>query len=215
MKTKKLFFAVTAMAIALTLTMALQAAGADKKDPEKQAKAKLKEYKKEGWKISGGSRTLEVALLEHYAKLTKSENKELIGAVQQCQSINVCKQWAQSNAANSYATLAGSKVAGNLGSLLKGKFNKPQEEIDLFVAAYKNRVKAEVSGAMTESYSIVKDNGKKGKEYQTIFIVNENEAREARKRAMEGSVSSEIKTAEGELREIFEMADEDFDLEEM
>lgn len=37
---------------------------------KKEYKTKMKEYKKEGWKVFGTSRSLEVALLTHYDKLT-------------------------------------------------------------------------------------------------------------------------------------------------
>ena len=36
---------------------------------KKEYKSKMKEYKKEGWKLFGSSRSLDVALLKHYDKL--------------------------------------------------------------------------------------------------------------------------------------------------
>ena len=43
-----------------------------KKQYSKMYKVKIKEYKKEGWKLDSSSKTLEVALLEHYKKLSRN-----------------------------------------------------------------------------------------------------------------------------------------------
>ena len=145
----------------------------DKKDVN-QYKKKMKEYEKGGWKLSGSSRTLEVALLEHYMKLAESEhNEEFVGEVSQCKSINVCRQFALTNAHNRYAMLASGNVKGRIESLLRADADMPEVEIDKFIAGYENHVKAEISGILTESYSIVKDNGAT-KEYKTFFKSSNN-----------------------------------------
>ena len=64
------------------------------RETSKMYKAKIKEYKKTGWKLAGSSKTLEVALLEHYEKMKDPQNVELVGEVSQCKSLNVCKQVA-------------------------------------------------------------------------------------------------------------------------
>jgi hypothetical protein len=115
------------------------------KERKKQHKKKLKEYKAENWKLGASSRTIEVALLEHYAKLGESEhNTEFVGEVSQCQSINVCRQFALTNALNRYATLAGGHVKGRIESIMRADATTPQVEMDKFIAAYENLVKAEV-----------------------------------------------------------------------
>lgn len=182
----------------------------DKQD-SKQYKKKMAEYRKEGWKLAGSSRSLEVALLDHYLKLSDSNNKEFAGEVSQCKSINVCKQFALSNALNRYATLAGGYVKGRIENILRANADEPEEEIDKFIAAYENQVKAEVGGVLTESYSIVKDKGVT-KEYKTFFILNEEQASVARKRAMERSLR-ETKISLKEAEEISKFVSEGFDLE--
>jgi hypothetical protein len=182
------------------------------KEKDKEYKKKIKEYQKENWKLSGSSRTLEVALLEHYAKLAESEeNKEFAGEVSQCKSINVCKQSALNNAQNRYASLAGGNIKGRIESLLRADADRPEIEMDKFIAAYENQVKAEVSGVLTESYSIVKDNGTT-KEYKTFFILNEEKAGAARARAMERSLL-ETKITIKEAEEISKFVNEGFNLE--
>ena len=97
------------------------------KERNKEYKKKIAEYKSEKWKLGGSSRTLEVALLEHYAKLAESEhNKEFVGEVSQCQSINVCRQFALTNALNRYATLASGHVKGRIETMMRADANMPQ-----------------------------------------------------------------------------------------
>ena len=182
------------------------------KQRDKEYKIKIKEYKKEGWKLSGSSRTLEVALLEHYIKLAENkQNREISGEVSQCQSINICKNFALINAQNRYAALASGNIKGRTEALLRADANMPEVEMDKFISAYENLVKAEVSGVLTESYSIVKDNGKT-KEYKTFFILNEEKASIARKRALERSLL-ETKITIIEAEEISRFVNEGFNLE--
>ncbi|MDR2562728.1 MAG: hypothetical protein LBC98_02165 [Prevotellaceae bacterium] len=182
------------------------------KERDNEYKKKIKEYKKEGWKLAGSSRSIEVALLEHYQKIAESEeNKEFVGEVSQCKSINVCKNFALSNAQNRYANLASGNVKGRISSLLRADANLPEIEVDKFIAAYENQVKAEVSGVLSESYSIVKDNNGM-KEYKTFFIMNEEKAGMARAKALERSLL-ETKVAIKEADEISKFVQEGFSLE--
>jgi len=181
------------------------------KERNKEYQKKIKEYKKENWKLSGSSRTIEVALLEHYKKFADEQNKEFVGEVSQCKSINVCKQFALTNAQNRYASLASGNVKGRITSMLRADANMPEVEIDKFIAAYENEVKAEISGVLTESYSIIRDNGAT-KEYKTFFILNEEKANAARARALERSLR-ETKISIMEAQEISKFVNEGFNLE--
>jgi phage anti-repressor protein len=49
-------------------------------------------------------------------------------------------------------------------------------------AAYERLVQQEINGELTESFTIIKDNGK-SKQMRTFFIVNEDKAVKARLRA--------------------------------
>ena len=183
------------------------------KERNKQYKNKIKEYRATNWKLGASSRTIEVALLEHYAKLAEEGNEEFVGEVSQCQSINVCKQFALTNALNRYSTLASGHVKGRIETMMRADANMPQVEMDKFIAAYENLVKAEVGGVLTESYSIVKDSKDgKTKEYKTFFILNEQAAMTARKRAMERSLL-ETRIAVKEAEEISKFVNEGFSLE--
>jgi hypothetical protein len=183
------------------------------KQRDKEYKVKIKEYQKAGWKLAGGSRTIEVALLEHYEKTADKKNKEFTGDVSQCKSINICRQAALNNAQNRYASLASANVKGRIESLLRADANQVDTEIDKMIAAYEKAVQADISGALAESYSIVKENGDGTKAFQTIFIVNEEEAASARMRAMEKSLR-ETKITVKEAEEISKFVQDGFNLDE-
>jgi hypothetical protein len=182
------------------------------KERDNQYKKRMKQYKEDGWKLSGSSRSIEVALLEHYAKLAEKGNKEIPGLVEQCKSVNVCKQYALTNAQNYYASLVGGKVEGLVTNMLKGNAENPEEEIDKFAGAFRKQVAMDVSGALSESYSIVKDKGAV-KEYKTIFILNEEEGRAACERALKKSLK-ETKLVLNEMDEISRFIHENVTIEE-
>lgn len=150
----------------------------------KMYKAKIKEYKKEGWKLAGSSKTIEVALLSHYDKLQDPKNTELVGEVSQCNSLNVCKQAAYNNALTTYANLAGSTLKGRVVSDLNVDQSSTDGEFDKMYAAYERLVSQEIKGVLTESYALVKETAN-GRQYRVFFLVNEEQATTARMRALE------------------------------
>ncbi|MCH5307691.1 MAG: hypothetical protein J1E37_06370 [Prevotella sp.] len=154
---------------------------------EKEYKQKMKEYKKENWKLFGSSRSLDVALLLHYEKLNRlgDEASEEVGVASKFRSKNVGHQMAVNNACLTYAQRAGSHVRGRIVSDMQGDGVDAATEFDKFYAAYERLVEKEIKGEMKESYSIIRDLGNGTFEMQTYFIVDEGAASKARIRAME------------------------------
>ena len=157
---------------------------------KKEYKTKMKEYKKEGWKVFGTSRSLEVALLTHYDKLsTLGENGyEVVGICARYKSDNIGHQSAINNACNTYARNAGSAVKGRVLSDMASNGDDTSSEFDHFYAAYETLVEKEIKGELQESYSIYKILGNGEKTMQTYFIVNEDAATKARIRAYENAL---------------------------
>jgi hypothetical protein len=180
------------------------------KEKEKMYKVKIGEYKQEGWKLAGSSKTLEVALLEHYLKLDDAQNTELVGEVSQCQSFNVCKQAAYNNALIIYANLAGSTLKGRIAADLNIDQSSTDGEFDKMYAAYERLVEQEIRGILTESYAVVKEQGK-NKQYKVFFIVNEEKASAARMRAMERA-ARETEAAQKYAKKITDFVKEGFEL---
>lgn len=159
---------------------------------KKEYKAKMKEYKKEKWKLFGSSRTLEVALLQHYDQLNSlgEDAHEVVGIASRFKSKNVGHQQAINNACITYAQQAGSHLKGRVVSDIAANGDDTSAEFDHFYAAYERLVEKEIKGEMSESYSIIRCIDPKTGEYemQTYFIVNESAATRARIRAMENAL---------------------------
>ena len=181
-----------------------------KKEEKKQYSKKMKRLENEGWKIEG-SKTMEVALLSHYVELGKSDdNKELVGYVSICKSMNVCKQNALNNAIMEYASAAGSYVKGRVTSDLQNDQTIEEGEFDKMYAAYERLVEKEIRGELVKSFSIVKDNGT-SKSYQAFYIINEESASKARIKALQQAVK-ETEVAQEYARKISEFVKEGFEI---
>ena len=177
----------------MALCMFATATDAQNKNLEKQLKKeykkKMKEYKTEGWKLFGSSRSLDVALLTHYDKLTTlgDDGVEVVGIASKFKSKNVGKQMAINNACLTYAQSAGSSVKGRVVSELSGDGIATEGEIDKFYSAYERLVEKEIKGEMKESYSIIREITPGIFELQVYYIVSESAASQARIRAFENA----------------------------
>lgn len=178
---------------------------------KKEYKAKMNEYKKEGWKIFGTSRSLDVALLTHYDKLNSlGENGyEVVGICARYKSDNVGHQAAINNACNTYARQAGSTLKGRITSDMFGDADHPEAEFDKFYAAYETLVEKEIKGELRESYSVYRTLGNGEKTMQTFFIVDEDAAMRARLRALENA-AKESEAAQRYAKKVSDFVREGF-----
>lgn len=178
------------LAICMVAPVAMSQNKTLEKARKKEYKTKMKEYKKEGWKLFASSRSLDVALLTHYDKLNSmgEDAIEISGVASKFKSKNVGKQMAANNACITYAQQAGSQVKGRVVSDLFGDGVEPTGEFDRFYAAYERLVEKEIKGEMQESYSVIRENGDGTFEMQTFYIVNETAASKARMRAYENAM---------------------------
>lgn len=178
---------------------------------KKEYKTKMKEYKKEGWKLFGSSRSLDVALLTHYDKLNQlgDDAYEITGVASRFKSKNVGHQMAINNACITYAQQAGSSIKGRAVSDMSGDGVNADQEFDHFFAAFERLIEKEIKGEMHESYSIIRENGDGTYEMQTFFIINESAASKARIRALE-SAAKESAAAQEYARRISDFVREGF-----
>lgn len=156
---------------------------------KKEMKQKMKEYKKEGYKIMG-SRTMEVALTKHYAKLAELGDDGLVfdGISSRTKSKNIGEQQAINNATLKYAQRAGSTVKGRVVSDGFANASDDEGEFDKFYAAYERLVEQKVKNALIPSYSVIKTNDDGTYEVQAFFIVDESIARVGRQAALEAAL---------------------------
>ena len=200
--------------LAMVMPMAVAQNKLLEKAQKKEYKAKIKEFKKEGWKLYGSSRTIEVALLTHYDKLRQlGENGyEVMGEASSFKSKNVGKQMSINNACNIYSRNAGSHVKGRVVSDLAGDANNTDVEFEHFYAAYETLVEKEIKGEMQESFSVIKDNKDGTYSMQTFFIINEDAAVKARIRAMENAMK-ESEAAQKYAKKVSDFVREGFEAE--
>lgn len=187
---KKIIVFLMAVCLMIPAIDAAQPNKAMQKAMQKEHKAKMKELKKDGWKIFGTAHTLEVALMQHYDKLySLGENgSQEFGVATNVKSKNIGKQMAANSAAVNYAQKAGSTLQGRIVSDLSANGTDGTEEFEHFYAAYERLVEKEIRNEMEESFSLIRDMPNGAFEIQTFYIVNENAASKARIRALQNAM---------------------------
>ena len=155
------------------------------KSEKKAMKAKLKEFKKEGWKIFGSTSTIDLALEKHMLKLQSDDAIEVPGTASSFKSKNVGKQMALNSAMTYYASMMDSEIKGKVVSDMQGDGEFSETEFEKFYAAFKRSVQTTIKDELKESFSIIRDKGNGTSEMQTFFIVDKKAASQARVRALE------------------------------
>lgn len=193
---KNILKTVLCMVILLNVAMLFgQSEKRKRKERDKQYKAKIKELNSENYKIVASANTIEVALINYYEKLNEKEGKykQMVVVTENCPTENLCAMKAQNDALVQYATEASADVRGRINAEFKLDASpnaNDKTSIDKFYSAYESMVKQSVAGAVKKSFAVSKkENGKY--KYQSFFLVNEEEATNARlnaaKRALEES----------------------------
>lgn len=161
---------------------------------QKEYKTKMKEFKKGGWEIFGSSRSLDVALLNHYDKLNKGGDSvyEIVGIASAFKSKNIGRQIAMNNACVIYSSQAGSLIKGRVVSDMGADADNLTVEFDHFYAAYERAVEKEIRGEIKESFSVIRQNKDGSYEMQSFFIFDEDGALNARMRAFENAAKESI-----------------------
>lgn len=160
------------------------------KAQQKQAKKKLKEYEKDGWKIVG-SNTMEVALLRHYSKQIElgDDFVEFHGVSTATKSKNVGEQMALNNAITKYANKAMSTVKGRVANdMYADGATEGEGEFEKFYAAYERLIETRVKNVLIPSYTIMRKNENGLYEVEAYYIVDESKAHNARQAALENAI---------------------------
>lgn len=161
------------------------------KQQKKEFKLKIKKYNSEKWQIFGSSHTLEVALLTHYEALEKEGVFEISG-VSTSANKNIGKDKLLMSACTSYAQLMGGNIEGRIIEDLGQNLSTEElSEFEHFYAAYENNVKAEIKGELKPSYTVFREievHGKLAYEFETLYIVDEVAASQARIRAFQNAI---------------------------
>ena len=155
------------------------------KSEKKSMKAKIKEFKKQGWQIFGSTSTIDLALEKHMLKLQSEDAIEVPGIASSFKSKNVGKQMALNSAMTNYASMMDSEIKGKVVSDMQGDGEFSETEFEKFYAAFKRSVQTTIKDELKESFSIIRDKGNGTSEMQTFYVVDKKAASQARVRALE------------------------------
>lgn len=155
------------------------------KSGKKALKAKVKEFKKQGWQIFGSTSTLDYALERHMIKMQSEDAIEVPGIASSFKSKNVGKQMALNSAMTNYASMMDSEIKGKVVSDMQGDGEFSETEFEKFYAAFKRSVQTTIKDELKESFSIIRDKGNGTSEMQTFYVVDKKAASQARVRALE------------------------------
>ena len=162
------------------------------KSEKKSMKAKVKEYKKQGWQIFGSTNTIDLALEKHMIKMQSEDAIEVPGTASSFKSKNVGKQMALNSAMTYYASMMDSEIKGKVVSDMQGDGEFSETEFEKFYAAYKRSVQTTIKDELKESFSIIRDKGNGTYEMQSFYIVDKKAASKARMRAIEQAAKESV-----------------------
>ena len=162
------------------------------KSEKKSMKAKVKEYKKQGWQIFGSTNTIDLALEKHMIKMQSEDAIEVPGTASSFKSKNVGKQMALNSAMTYYASMMDSEIKGKVVSDMQGDGECSETEFEKFYAAFKRSVQTTIKDELKESFSIIRDKGNGTYEMQSFYIVDKKAASKARIRALDQAAKESV-----------------------
>ena len=173
---------------------------AQSKALEKDVKKRVKELKKEGWKLQASATTLDYAMLKYRMYLEEDEENRIpLTGIAEGKNLKIGRENAIMNGITSYAGRAKAQVVGKMKSLMSSDAAAAsEEEIDKFGAAYEAGVNTRISGLVKQHFVLIRDMDNGKKEFNVFMSIDETQAKKARE---EAALEAKKKTALGDLSE--------------
>lgn len=173
---------------------------AQSKALEKDVKKRVKELKKEGWKLQASATTLDYAMLKYRMYLEEDEENRIpLTGIAEGKNLKIGRENAIMNGITSYAGRAKAQVVGKMKSLMSSDAAAAsEEEIDKFGAAYEAGVNTKISGLVKQHFVLIRDMDNGKKEFNVFMSIDETQAKKARE---EAALEAKKKTALGDLSE--------------
>lgn len=173
---------------------------AQSKALEKDVKKRVKELKKEGWKLQASTTTLDYAMLKYRMYLEEDEENRIpLTGIAEGKNLKIGRENAIMNGITSYAGRAKAQVVGKMKSLMSSDAAAAsEEEIDKFGAAYEAGVNTKISGLVKQHFVLIRDMDNGKKEFNVFMSIDETQAKKARE---EAALEAKKKTALGDLSE--------------
>ena len=167
---------------------------------EKDVKKRVKELKKEGWKLQASATTLDYAMLKYRMYLEEDEENRIpLTGIAEGKNLKIGRENAIMNGITSYAGRAKAQVVGKMKSLMSSDAAAAsEEEIDKFGAAYEAGVNTKISGLVKQHFVLIRDMDNGKKEFNVFMSIDETQAKKARE---EAALEAKKKTALGDLSE--------------
>lgn len=173
---------------------------AQSKALEKDVKKRVKELKKEGWKLQASATTLDYAMLKYRTYLEEDEENRIpLTGIAEGKNLKIGRENAIMNGITSYAGRAKAQVVGKMKSLMSSDAaSASEEEIDKFGAAYEAGVNAKIGGLVKQHFVLIRDMDNGHKEFNVFMSIDETQAKKARE---EAALEAKKKAALGDLSE--------------
>lgn len=173
---------------------------AQSKALEKDVKKRVKELKKEGWKLQASTTTLDYAMLKYRTYLEEDEENRIpLTGIAEGKNLKIGRENAIMNGITSYAGRAKAQVVGKMKSLMSSDAAAAsEEEIDKFGAAYEAGVNTKISGLVKQHFVLIRDMDNGKKEFNVFMSIDESQAKKARE---EAALEAKKKAALGDLSE--------------
>lgn len=172
------------MLVFAVLFGAVASVSAQSKALEKDVKKRVKELKKEGWKMQASTSTLDYALLKYRMYMEEDEeNRIALTGIATGKNVKIGRENAIMSAITNYAVRAKAQVVAKMKGIMSSDASLTGEEIDKFGAAYESAVNAKIGGLVKQHFVLVKENKDGTKEFNVFLSIDESAAKKAREEA--------------------------------
>ena len=172
------------MLVFAVLFGAVASVSAQSKALEKDVKKRVKELKKEGWKMQASTSTLDYALLKYRMYMEEDEeNRIALTGIATGKNVKIGRENAIMSAITNYAVRAKAQVVAKMKGIMSSDASLTGEEIDKFGAAYESAVNAKIGGLVKQHFVLVKENKDGTKEFNVFLSLDESAAKKAREEA--------------------------------
>ena len=155
------------------------------KAKEKERKEVLKRLKKENWRVLDSSKSIEVALMEHWVKMDQTGYDEVVGVSSKGKNKNQLMTMAMNNAIVTYSQLSSQKIKAFATALYSGDTNNVNKELESFYDTYVRALSKEIHGELMKSFVAYRENGDGSIEVCAFYIIDSEKADESRNNTLQ------------------------------
>ena len=172
------------MLVFAVLFGAVASVSAQSKALEKDVKKRVKELKKEGWRMQASTSTLDYALLKYRMYMEEDEeNRIALTGIATGKNVKIGRENAIMSAITNYAVRAKAQVVAKMKGIMSSDASLTGEEIYKFGSAYESAVNAKIGGLVKQHFVLVKENKDGTKEFNVFLSLDESAAKKAREEA--------------------------------